>query len=150
MTEKGRIEHLGVPLELRNYRPGRDYLAVRQNLIEGEIYWEEWDSQEGIERRFRRSPDSIVVAAFGDRIVGSVFLSDELYPYIYRLAVRTDFRGRGIGEQLMDEAIRRLKLHGHKEAAIFVDENKEELKEWYKRRGFQEGGLYRSMWKEIE
>lgn len=49
----------------------------------------------------------------------------------------------------MDEAVRRTKEHGHDEVAIFVDNDNEELKDWYTKQGFEQSGIYRSMWKKI-
>lgn len=136
-------------VEFKNYNPEVDYPVVRGILEENGLFAENWDDQEKHQRRINSDPDSMFLATLDGQIVGIQFLSDELYPYAFRLAVRPAFQRRGVGTALMEETMRRLKEHGHTEIGIFVDENNEELKAWYRKMGFNESGIYRSMWRKI-
>lgn len=137
------------PAQIRNYNPETDFPSVRQNLQEGNLFWEEWDGEEKLRKRSQKKPDSVVVAVIDNQVVGNVFLVDDIYPYVFRLAVRKEFRRKGVGQQLMEEAMKRLKEHGHDEIAVFVEDDNEELKDWYKKLGFTAEGAYRSMWRKI-
>lgn len=148
MSDIERKNH-GQPALVRDYDPLTDYLAVKKNLEEGNLYDPDWDSEERLSKRVTDKPDSVIVALVKDEVVGSVFLTDDFYPYINRLAVRQQFRRQGIGEQLLNEAMSRLKKHGHEDIGIFVDEDNSELQEWYKKQNFISSGKYRSMWRKI-
>ncbi|HKC14782.1 MAG TPA: GNAT family N-acetyltransferase [Patescibacteria group bacterium] len=137
------------PAQLRNYDSVGDFQSVKQNLEEAGIFWEEWEGETKPRRRSRGYPDSIIVAVVGTQVVGSVFLVDDFFPYAFRLVVKEEFRGRGIGSQLMDEAEKRAKDHRHMDLAILVDDDDPELQAWYEKRGYHKEHAYRSMWKEL-
>ncbi|HSX09868.1 MAG TPA: GNAT family N-acetyltransferase [Candidatus Saccharimonadales bacterium] len=121
----------------RNYGKD-DYSSVKEILIEGSLYDETWDSEDALEKRISEKPDSIVLAVLDNRVVGCVYLVDDILPLIFRLAVKEKYRKKSIGKMLIEEASKRLKEHGHTEIGLFVDSKKEKLKEWYRRQGFQE------------
>ncbi len=132
---------------LRNYLPS-DYLAVKKNLEEGDLFYDKTDTPEALQRKIERDPESIIVAEEEGEVVGNVFLvEDGWMPWIFRLAVRQDYQERGIGSLLMDEAERRLKARGYGLIGLFVNESHPDVQEWYQKRGHELGGLYRFMGK---
>jgi ribosomal protein S18 acetylase RimI-like enzyme len=84
-----------------------------------------------LQKRIEDKPDSIFVAVIDYKIVGCVYLVDDIFSFIFRLAVKKIFRKQGVGKQLLHEAMVRLQAHGHNEIALFVDEENEALKAWY-------------------
>lgn len=135
-------------VSIRNYTK-KDYLSLKKNLIEAGMFAETWDSESKLSERIGTKPDSIIVAIIDDDVVGCVYLVDDILPFIFRLAVKRQFRKQGIGKQLMEEAIKRLKKHGHTEIALFADSNNEELKKWYLKQGFKGEKSWICLWKEI-
>src|SRR5437870_4388923 len=120
MTAKEEREDFQ-PVQLLNYTQA-DYEAVKQILEESELFDPIWDSEKRLNKRIQEKPDSIIIATIGDNVVGNVFIVDDFYPYVFRLIVRQTYRRQGIGMQLMDKAIEKLKEHGHTEIGIFVDD----------------------------
>lgn len=134
---------------VRSYEP-KDYSDVRQNLEEGELFYEEMDAEERLNEKIRRNPGSILVAETDGKVVGNVlFMEDGWGPFAFRLAVRREYRGRGVGTQLMKSAEDALKDKGYPEVHILVGENETELKEYYAKMGYKKGKLYRWMYKDL-
>jgi len=135
-------------VRIRNYKKD-DYTSVREILIEGGLFEETWDVEERLGKRVIARPESILIAMINDEVIGCVYLIDDIFPLIFRLAVKKQFRKQGIGKMLIDEAIKRLKEYGHQEIALLVDNNDEELKKWYHKQGFKKGTELICLWKEI-
>lgn len=134
---------------VRAYNPKTDFEPVKRNLQADNMFDEEWDSEERLEKSVSERPKSILIAEEDGEVIGSIFQTDRLYPYFWRLVVRKDYRGKGVGERLLNAVEQQLKEEGHKEIGIFIDETHEEVKGWYIKRGFKPTGLYRAMWKRI-
>jgi ribosomal protein S18 acetylase RimI-like enzyme len=67
------------------------------------------------------------------------------------LAVAKDYRGKGIGSILLEEVEAMLAAKGYHEIYCLVSDNDINLKEYYKKRGFEEGDKpYRVMFKFID
>ena len=67
------------------------------------------DSMEGLARKLERDPDLFLVAVSDGEVIGTVLGSyDGRRGWINRLAVRHDFRGKGLADRLMAEVERRL------------------------------------------
>ena len=134
---------------IRNYNK-EDYFSVKEMLVEGGLFDETWDAEKSLEKRIEEKPDSIIVAIFENCVIGCVYLVDDILPLIFRLAVKKQYRRRGIGKMLINEAAGRLKQHGHREIALFVDNDKEDLKNWYRKQGFTETkSTWVGFWKEL-
>ena len=135
---------------LRDYNHQTDFQDVIQNLKEADMYDKVWEDESRVKQRSEQKPDTMIVATVNNQVVGSVFLIDDFYPMIFRLVVSKDFRKKGIGTKLINEAIRRLKLHGHSEVDLFVDVDNPELIAWYEKQGFKGSSHnYKTLWKEI-
>lgn len=133
---------------LRNYSTD-DYVALRTILEEGDLFVPAWDTEERLKKRITQREDSIIVATNNDEIVGCIYIVDDIIPLIFRLAVKKEYRKKGIGKMLIKEAEKRLKENGHTEVAIFVHEENDELKKWYGRQGYEQFSLLRCMVKEL-
>jgi ribosomal protein S18 acetylase RimI-like enzyme len=134
---------------VRSYQKS-DYLALKETLIEGDLFVDTWDDETTLEKRIDDKPDSIVVAYDNDTVIGCVCLVDDILPFIFRLAVKKNYRKKGVGKMLVDEAIHRLQQHGHKEIALFVDTKNEHLQSWYRKQGFKGEKSLICLWREIE
>ncbi|OGH21610.1 MAG: hypothetical protein A2629_01760 [Candidatus Levybacteria bacterium RIFCSPHIGHO2_01_FULL_41_15] len=136
-------------IEIRSYVPS-DYPSVKKNLTEGGIYDENMDAEERLTEKIQRNPDSILVAVLDGQVVGNVLIMEDGWgPLLFRLAVGQSFREKGIGTKLLEEAENKLKDKGYKEVHILIGENESELQEYYAKRGYKEGNLYRWMYKEF-
>ncbi len=90
------------------------------------------DSAEGIAFYLRRNPQSCFVALDGSEIVGAVLSGHEGRRGILRhLAVRPDYRKRGIATALVRACLEALLAEGIKKCNIFVmDDNVSGMKFW--------------------
>jgi len=97
------------------------------------------DSREGIEKFLQANPGSCFVALDGDELVGAVMCGcDGRRGYLHHLAVRTDQRGQGIGRQLVEECMSALRAISIDKAHIFVIEDNESGKVFWRKVGWQE------------
>ncbi len=135
---------------VRIYNPKTDFESVKTNLQMNDMFDGEWDSEEKLQKLVNEKPNSILVAEVDGKVIGSIFQTDRLYPYFWRLIVHIDYRGKGIGEQLLNAVEQQLTEDGHEEIGMFVDETHEEVKDWYIKHGFKPTGLYRAMCKQIK
>lgn len=83
--------------------------------------------------------NDLLVADIGNRIVGYVVTMDidKSTGKIVSIAVRKEFRGHGIGEALLKEAIRRLKARGKTKVALEVRVSNKPAQELYRKIGFK-------------
>ncbi len=95
------------------------------------------DSRAGIDKYLRRNPDTCFVAEEDGRVVGAVLSGhDGRRALIYHLAVREDHQNRGIGEKLLDEALRALRDEGILKVALVVLSNNEKGNAFWEKNGF--------------
>lgn len=79
------------------------------------------DSFEGIEKFLKRNPTSNFIAKVENKVVGVILCGhDGRRGYIYHTAVSTDYRGRGIGKELVNAVIDALKKEGINKVALVV------------------------------
>ena len=137
-------------IEIRSYKD-EDYEEVKINLEDGGLFDESLDTKEVLKSKIKSNPDSILVAVVDKQIVGSVYLIQDLWSsFIFTLAVRKEFRERGIGSKLMEESERILKEKGIKDVALFVREGHKELIDYYQKRGYAPmSTLHHGMYKEL-
>jgi ribosomal protein S18 acetylase RimI-like enzyme len=95
------------------------------------------DSRAGIDKYLRRNPDTCFVAEEDGRVIGAVLSGhDGRRALIYHLAVREDHQRRGIGEKLLDEALRALRDEGILKVALVVLSNNEKGNAFWEKNEF--------------
>ena len=68
--------------------------------------------------------------------------------FVFRLAVNPEFKNAGIGIMLMAHVEKELFSRGYKEVQILIDAKNEQLQDYYAKRGYEKGNVYRWMTKE--
>ena len=89
-----------------------DYPGVKQNLIEGKMFYETIYSEAKMRTKIGNDPESILVAEVNGEVVGNVYIVSDWGPLLFGLAVRKSCRNRGIGKRLVEEATKILKSKG--------------------------------------
>ena len=83
------------------------------------------DSREGIAKYLLRNPNTCFVAEDNGKLVGIIMSGhDGRRGFIHHTAVKTEYRGRGIGKKLVDSALAALEMEGiHKVALVTFEKN---------------------------
>lgn len=130
----------------------KDYRSVKEILKEAGHYDDLWDSEENISGIVLKDPESILVAVDSNRIVGVLYivLFGANVAWIFRLAVRKDYRNQGIASLLIKHAESLLQIKGIKEVGMYVNANDSELNEFYEKRKFHSSKKpYIYMWRKL-
>ncbi|MFA5966969.1 MAG: GNAT family N-acetyltransferase [Patescibacteria group bacterium] len=137
-------------MKIRRYI-STDYSDIKQNLIEGDLFYEELDNENRLNQKIQKDPNSILVADVDNKAVGNVFIMEDGWmALIFHLAVRKDYQHKGIGTELLKAAEAYLKDKGFEEVQIVVREANPELLGYYEKLGYQKGGSFRWMTKELK
>ena len=95
------------------------------------------DSENGIARFLLRNPTTCFVAKVDGMIIGAILAGhDGRRGYIYHLAVKKQYRGRGIAKQLVNAAVFALNRLGIQKAGLVVFSDNEEGNAFWERLGF--------------
>ncbi len=95
------------------------------------------DSENGISRFLERNPETCFVAVDNDEIIGVILCgNDGRRGYIYHTAVKPSERNRGIGSELVDEAMRAFENIGITKVALVVFEKNETGNTFWEKKGF--------------
>lgn len=79
------------------------------------------DDRPSVERLLSRDPDALLLAVAGTDIVGSVIAGwDGWRCHLYRIAVREDWRRRGVGKALVSAAETRFSAQGARRVDAMV------------------------------
>ena len=101
------------------------------------IYYAPLDTVEILSKKLKHDPESIIVADDNGKIVGTVFIIyDPWNSFVYHLAIHPNYQGKGFGNLLMDEAEKLLKKRGMNRPTLFVEEENENVLNFYKKRGW--------------
>jgi ribosomal protein S18 acetylase RimI-like enzyme len=132
---------------IRNYND-LDYGNVKHNLEESKLYIPHWDTRENLREKITRNPDSIIVADEKGCAVGNLFIIEDGWSaFIFHVAVRSEYRQKGLGQKLMSYAEKSLKKRGIKAASLFVDANLNRVQDFYKKQGYHSLENYLGMYK---
>lgn len=127
-------------IQIREFKFPADYQQVFElwTSIEKGVHVGRSDSPIEIEKKVSRDPDLFLVAESQNKIIGSVIGGyDGRRGLIYHLAVRTSFRGQGIGSLLMEEVESRLRIKGCIKCYLLVTDDNPEVENYYCHRGWQ-------------
>lgn len=136
-------------INIRPYKPS-DYPDVKQNLVEGKMFYETIYSEERVRDKIKRDPESILVAELNGKVFGNIYIVTDWGPLLFGLAVRKSHRNQGIGKRLVEEAIKILKSKGFTDVNLLVRENRKRLHSMYEKWGFQKSNIYRWMYKDLK
>lgn len=96
------------------------------------------DTREEIAKKLQRDPDLFLVAEDNGKLIGTVIGGyDGRRGLIYHLAVARDYRGNGIGKQLMAEVEKRLAAKGCLKAYLLVTRENTRVIDFYRELGWE-------------
>ena len=96
------------------------------------------DSIEEITKKQLRDPDLFLVAELNNRIVGAVLGGfDGRRGIVYHLAVRDEYRGQGLGEELMIELEKRWKTLGCIRSYLLITPGNHTACQFYENRNWE-------------
>lgn len=137
-------------MNIRQYKTD-DYKRLREILETSGLFDEVWDSENHLTEKISKDDQSILIAEENDEIIGCLLIMRDPWAcFLYRLAVKESYRNRGVGSALLEAAENQLRDRGVEEVGLYVDSNKEELQDYYARRGYAKGGTYRCMYKKLQ
>lgn len=123
-------------MKLRNYQDA-DFAKLEELLKITNLFYEPLDKREILKRKIEHDPQSIIVLEDGKKLIGTVFMIyDPWNSFVYHLGVHPDYRMQGLGNKLMDEVEGRLKKRGVDRPTLFVEEENQQVLEFYKKRGW--------------
>jgi ribosomal protein S18 acetylase RimI-like enzyme len=126
------MEYSMRPMEIEDY----DSLIALWSKIDG-IVLTDTDEKGPMEAFLRRNPGLSLVEYCGDELAGAVLCSqDGRRGYMHHLAVRKEFRRRGIGSALVRECLSRLGQAGIRKCNIFLLPENEEAMAFWQHNGF--------------
>lgn len=112
-----------------------------------------WDSEENFASIIEVNPQYIQVAEIDNQLVGIIIIDShgDKINFFYRLAVKEDQRGRGIGSALLSKAEAIAQEIGAQEVAVFVDSENTIVQRFYTMKGYQTTGKkYICMYKAVD
>lgn len=114
-----------MPFTLRTARPDEADALLDLWAVAAENDARPSDTREAVAALLRRDPDAVLVADDGGTLVGTVIAGWDGWRYhLYRLAVRPDRRGHGIGSALVSAAEERFRsLSGGRADAMVLEGN---------------------------
>ena len=126
-------------ISIRNFQYPADYktaLDLWLNSGEG-IGIGPSDEPEEIAKKLQRDPDLFLVAETDGRLIGTVIGGfDGRRGMIYHLAIAQEYRGKGLGSQLMQEIEGRLRNKGCRKAYLLVRKGNRDAESFYEKRGW--------------
>jgi putative acetyltransferase len=103
------------------------------------LYISDDDNYENLKRYLKRNPKLNFIVLHENRIIAAIKCShDGRRGYIHHLAVKEEFRKRGIAKELIDKCLNNLQGKGIKKYRVFVSDNNKEAITFWKHIGFEE------------
>lgn len=136
-------------MQIRDYSP-LDFDEVVSILKEADLYDEIWDSKENILGLAKSG--KILIAQENNKQIGVVYIINfgTKVAIIFRLAVRREFRNKGIASALIEKIKETLKHERFKEVGLYVDSENKGLLDFYSKRKFTASKKsYLYMWSEL-
>ena len=139
-------------IKIRNYQSD-DYSKVKKLLEEARMFDPVWDSEVNLNGKVINNPRSVLVAIVNNEVVGIVLIIDygPKLQFLFRLAVKKEFRRQGVASLLIDFAFNAAKKKGVKEVGLYADADDHQLLSYYEKRGFKKSkNKYFYLWKDID
>jgi ribosomal protein S18 acetylase RimI-like enzyme len=131
-------------MQIREFNIELDYDIIRAlwRAAGSGIQLSPSDERGEIRKKLDRDPDLFLVAEEGKRIVGAVLGGfDGRRGMVYHLAVKPEYRARGIGRALMEELEHRLRAKGCLKYYLLVTKDNQEALAFYRGMGCDEMDL---------
>jgi ribosomal protein S18 acetylase RimI-like enzyme len=106
------------------------------------------DSFEGIEKFLKRNPTTNYIAQVEDEIIGVILCGhDGRRGYIYHTAVDSNYRGNGIGKELVNAVVEALKKEEINKVALVVFDSNDLGNKFWQSLGFDKRDdlIYRNL-----
>jgi ribosomal protein S18 acetylase RimI-like enzyme len=140
-------------VRIREFHYPEDYPAARllwENAGPG-IQLRRSDDPDEIQKKLQRDPELFLVAETDGKLLGTVVAGfDGRRGMVYHLAVAELSRKQGIGELLMDELERRLKVKGCIRCYLLVTVENESAMRFYEKRGWTHMKTLKTYGKDLE
>ncbi len=95
------------------------------------------DSKEGVEKFLQRNPGTSVVAKEDGRIIGTILSGhDGRWASFYHVCVAKEYRAKGVGRQMVLEAVERLKKEGICKVSLIAFKSNQVGNEFWHDMGF--------------
>jgi ribosomal protein S18 acetylase RimI-like enzyme len=108
------------------------------------------DTRGAVAALLKRDPRALIVADDGEQLIGSVIAGWDGWRYhLYRLAVRPQWRRRGVGTALLDAAEARLKEFGATRADAMVLDGNDLGQRLWRARGYRQQSDWRRWVKQL-
>lgn len=119
-----------------------DYPSVEAILKKAGQHDENWDHRENLASMINQDPESVLVAESEGEVIGCIIIAGygDRVSYLFRLSVKDSHKSQGIGTKLLETACDMLKKRGTKEVNMIVDASRDDLKEYYEKRGYNTTG----------
>ncbi len=116
-----------------------------------EVGLDDADSFSSMESFLIRNPGLSFIARNGEELIGAVLCGhDGRRGYLHHLAVHLDYRGRGIGERLVNNCLSALSQRGISRCNIFIYSHNEKGKEFWGKTGWTTYDGLEIMFKNVE
>jgi len=115
-----------------------DFRAITALWREAGMWPRVGEDRQLVEAALGRNPGLFLVYKEKGRLIGTAFGAwDGLRGWVYRLAVKRAYRGRGIGTRLLGEVEKRLRAAGARQVNLMVYEENHRGMRFYPERGYE-------------
>ncbi|MBI2026073.1 MAG: GNAT family N-acetyltransferase [Candidatus Levybacteria bacterium] len=112
---------------------------VKQILQESDLFDEIWDSKDNLRGMINKDSESILIAEDNAKIIATIYLISfgSKIAFIFRLAVKKEYRNKGIATKLIKFAQDILSKRGVLEIGLLADASNKKLLDFYNKRLFK-------------
>lgn len=136
-------------LSIRFYNE-EDYDWLKETLLEWNLFDKVWETKLNLKNKIKRDEKSIIIAEDNNKVVWCIFIMEDWRnAFIRRLAVRKNYREKGIGQKLIQKAEQIIKSRWLKEIWWFVDSGNTKLQKWYEKQNYKKGSNFNFIYKNL-